>query len=651
MTAISKEIRPYQSDAIQAVLSDWNSGIQSSVLSLPTGVGKTFTSLSLLKEFCTDGKGFIFVVHRDFLVKQTAKEARQLGLEVYAKSGNYKDGDPTSPNVVTTIQYLARSKNLDAILDGRDLSVLVYDECHHAFASMYRKVQAAFVEKFPSGKVLGLTATLVRSDGKPLGEVFQKLSYFQPVQKFIRDKYLAPIKAFRVVCPDLDMSGVKITRDGDFDEQGTVAAVNSSQWKSILLSKWKEEARGKRTIVFAPSVGASEEFAEFAVKNGVSCEHVDANTAPEKRAVILEEFATGKLTMLSNFNILTEGFDVPGIECVIMARPTKSQSVYIQCVGRGLRLFPGKEFATVLDLTDKDHTIVQFGEIEPQQYIKNLKDDIEIDDSYGDELISNILVASERRRGPQQFETGTDSMKQAVDLLNRGVVWQVFGHRATVELGDRTLLLVPEFEFMRYFKHHESPDQKITDSTIYIVADIVRDASRRMPEADQVTALYSGNCVDALDYAISFASAKAKKWAKPNSKWRLDKELTPDQITRLESFQIKREVTQKLTKGTASNLLSYLFICRKYRIPLHDAMEVAKKQLPIAPAGCKSWTDRALFLEGAMQSGNLIITNDFERKFIADVAHKVRNGWTKNWSARQDVTLEKIFNKHTKGGR
>jgi len=640
---MNKELRDYQRECIESVIADWQTH-RSVVASLPTGTGKTFTALSLLEKY---GKPFLFVVPRDFLVEQTVHQAQEMCIPAYGISGKGKIGDSVAPNVIATVQWLnaRKGKNLIELLEGKQIKVVILDECHHAIAQSYKFTQETVLNSTDDARCLGLTATLQRADKKPLKLAFNKLSFWLPISYFINRKYLSQIESY-LVETNIDVRKVKMDSHGeDFIEKQLVDAVKSTNWKEKAIEKWREVAEGKKTIVFCASVELSKDFVESAKSQGISCEHVDGTTDNADRASIVKRFSSGEVTILSNYGVFTEGFDIPDTECVIMARPTKSQGLYIQCIGRGLRVAPGKEKAIILDLTDSYHTLIQYADIDPPRRIKKLHESVLSDvftDQFGDQFSIGLVgdYDNSRESAVGTFETGEETIKRLVDLCESGVSWLVLGERAVVNAFN-VILILPMTEYAKHVLKDDS--KKEEDDGMYCAVLIERKPEGGFTEGHKL--IGCSTRLGILDLAIDSAVITAQ-WQTQGAKWRRQT-VSENQADRLKGLGFKGETIASLTRGDASNLLTYIYSCQKLGLPLGDSVS-EKQDLPPKPE-TDGWRGRIYALEKAIREKRITPTA-WERNFI-DSLYKMLVSNTLNddrFSVKQDATLNKIFDKYFK---
>src|SRR5215472_576959 len=338
------KLRPYQSAAAEAVFKEWLEN-DSTLVVMPTGGGKTILFADVIRRVFP--RRALVIAHREELIFQARdKIQRVTGLQADVEMGDYKaDGGlfDSSRVVVSTIQTQCSGGDGGGRMgkfDPQRFGVLIIDEAHHATSPTYRRV-IDYYRSNATLKVLGVTATPDRADEEALGQVFQSVAYDYEVQDAIHDGWLVPIEQQMVHVEGLDYSGIRTTA-GDLNG-GDLAAVmeaekNLQQMTSASLSIIGQ----RRALVFTASVKAAELTAEIfnRHRSGMAA-WVCGKTDREDRRRTLAEFADGKVQVVCNCGVLTEGFDDPGVEVVIMGRPTKSRSLYSQMVGRSTRPLPG----------------------------------------------------------------------------------------------------------------------------------------------------------------------------------------------------------------------------------------------------------------------------------------------------------------------
>lgn len=333
------KLRDYQEDAIQAVREDWAAGVRNVAVVSPVGSGKTSIFSSLVRRVAENGKRSVVIAHREELIQQAVQRLGQFGVEAGIVAASRDEHD--AQVVVASVQTLVRPGRAER-LGFRD--VLVYDEAHHIVSATAMDVCGRINPRY----LAGFSATLIRADGSPLSQMFHKISYTQQIRPLISSGALVDVRAYQVHV-ELDLDGIKRTK-GDFADGALGSALLESDATVETLKVWKEHASDRSTIVFTPTIETAHAFAKAFRDAGVEAIGISGKTPKDERARIYQDFSDGKIQVVCNAMLWTEGTDVPRASCVVMARPTQSQGLFVQSVGRGLRPFPGKTDCVVLDV-------------------------------------------------------------------------------------------------------------------------------------------------------------------------------------------------------------------------------------------------------------------------------------------------------------
>ncbi len=368
-------LRPYQREAIDAVTAAWGDGIRRPAIVLATGLGKTVIFSQLASEFRErTGQRVLILVHRDELAEQAMDKVR--GIAPHLSVGKVKavDNDVRADVVVASVQTLSRPKRLADLLDWRSaagpVGLVITDECHHGVAPSYTRIYDAL----PDAVHLGVTATLARGDGIGLGSVWDDVVYEKSIAWGIKRQFLSPVRGVAVRAPELDLSAVRSSR-GDYQVNDLGHALTESGALDVIPKAYVEHASGRSGVVFSPTVETAQYVAESLIGAGITSAVISGATPGDERVRIFEAHRAGRIQVLSNCMVLTEGWDSPHTSCIVVARPTQSNPLYVQMVGRGTRTYPGKTDCLVLDLvgagaTNKLRTLVDlepgmFSEPEP----------------------------------------------------------------------------------------------------------------------------------------------------------------------------------------------------------------------------------------------------------------------------------------------
>ncbi len=344
-------LRPYQVEAQQAILEHRARGVRSQLVSLATGLGKSVVIATLPKLLSLrPGDVTVVVAHRDELIEQLVDKFRVENPEalIGVEKAERRASDECTV-VVATVQTLAE-KRLDEFISRfkRRISLFVIDEAHHAAAPSYRAIVDAVLAQRPEAMILGFTATPNRGDGVRLVDVFEKIVYSMDARKAIDAGYLVPVKSY-AVATSTNLDEVA-SRGGDFVIGQLAAAVNTVDRNKRIVASYRQHTPGRKALVFTASVEHARDIAEEFVAAGVNAEWASGETPREERERIVREFRGEGIDVLVNCGLYLEGFDVPSVQVILNARPTKSTTLYTQITGRALR--PLDEIASPLSNTN-----------------------------------------------------------------------------------------------------------------------------------------------------------------------------------------------------------------------------------------------------------------------------------------------------------
>lgn len=333
------ELRPYQAEAKASVFEQWDKGFRKTLVVLPTGTGKTVVFAKIAEECVREGSRVLILAHRGELLEQAAdKILKATGLMCATEKAEQSCLGSWYRITVGSVQTLMSEKRLSNF-PADYFNTIIIDEAHHCISESYQKI----LRHFDSANILGVTATPDRGDMKNLGQVFDSLAYEYTLPQAIKDGYLSPIKALTIPLT-LDLSGVS-TQAGDFKASDIDTALDP--YLNAIADEMTEYCADRKTVVFLPLVKTSQKFRD--ILNSKGFQAAEVNGSSEDRAQVLKDYESGKYNVLCNSMLLTEGWDCPSVDCVIVLRPTKVRSLYCQMVGRGTRLAPGKDHLLLLD--------------------------------------------------------------------------------------------------------------------------------------------------------------------------------------------------------------------------------------------------------------------------------------------------------------
>ncbi|QQE75198.1 DEAD/DEAH box helicase [Brevibacillus composti] len=333
------ELRPYQQKAREAIQTEWRNGVKKTLLVLPTGCGKTIVFSKVIEDRVRLGERVLVLAHRGELLDQAAdKLEKSTGLKCAREKAEQTSVGSWYRVVVGSVQTMMREKRLEQF-DRNFFDTIIIDEAHHCLSDSYQRV----LQYFDSANVLGVTATPDRGDMRNLGSYFESLAFEYTLPRAIKEGYLSPIKALTIPL-QLDLSAVG-QQAGDFKNSDLGTALDP-YLESIAAEMWRV-AQDRKIVVFLPLVRTSQKFTN--ILNNIGFRAAEVNGESQDRAMILDDFDKDRYNVLCNSMLLTEGWDCPSVDCVVVLRPTKVRSLYSQMVGRGTRLHPGKTELLLLD--------------------------------------------------------------------------------------------------------------------------------------------------------------------------------------------------------------------------------------------------------------------------------------------------------------
>ena len=340
------ELRPYQQQARDRIHAEWDAGHTRTLLVLPTGTGKTIVFASVAADQVRAGDRVLILAHRGELLEQAAdKLQRSTGLVSAVEKAESTCLDSWFRVVVGSVQTLQRTARLERFPQDY-FGTIIIDEAHHAITDGYRRI----LDYFSGAKVLGVTATPDRGDMRNLGEVFDSLAFEYKLTDAIKEGYLCKIMA-QTIPLQLDITSVTMS-GGDYAVGDLGTALDP--YLEQIAAEMARRCKSRKTVVFLPLIKTSQKFRDLLNTYGFRAAEVNGQS--DDRRQVLADFDAGKYNVLCNSMLLTEGWDCPSVDCVVVLRPTKVRSLYSQMVGRGTRLSPGKTDLLLLDflwMTDK----------------------------------------------------------------------------------------------------------------------------------------------------------------------------------------------------------------------------------------------------------------------------------------------------------
>ena len=410
------ELRPYQKEAKESIFTEWEKGIQKTLLVLPTGCGKTIVFAKVAEECVKQGDRVLILAHRGELLQQASdKIAKATGLGCSVEKADETCLGSWFRITVGSVQSLMRETRLKRF-PADYFNTIVIDEAHHCISDSYQRI----LNHFTDAKVLGVTATPDRGDMKNLGSVFESLAYEYTLPRAVKEGYLSPIKAITIPLK-VDLTGVGM-QSGDFKAGDLGTALDPYLYD--IAEEMKKYCQGRKTVVFLPLVKTSQKFRDILNQNGFHAAEVNGDS--QDRAEILKDFEQGKYNVLCNSMLLTEGWDCPSVDCIVVLRPTKVRGLYCQMVGRGTRLAPGKEYLLLLDFLwhTERHELCHPAHLicESEEVAKKMTENLEkagcpIDIEEAERIASEDVVAQREEALAQQLAEMKKRKRKLVDPL------------------------------------------------------------------------------------------------------------------------------------------------------------------------------------------------------------------------------------------
>lgn len=553
------ELRPYQIECVDAVMKAKAHGRKRVLYVLPTGCGKTQVFCTLAERILQqDRRPVLVIAHREELLSQAAERVKLMvpGLRV----GTERAGQ-TCPSVahvvVASVQTIGRktSNRLQWLADKAP-SAIIIDEAHHSTATGYQNVIERFGGYDDRTFVVGCTATPKRLDRKALhgihGATFEEEVYRYEIRKAIKDGFLCPVRGFRVVS-DVDMSKVGNVA-GDFNLGQLAAAVNVSARTKKAVAHWVEVAGDRKTIAFCVNVEHAQNAAEAFRLVGATAECIHGALKPDERKAILARLKSGETQVVTNCEVLTEGFDQPDVSSVVMLRPTQSWSMYVQMVGRGTRLAPGKKDLIVIDVVDncQKHSLATVPAIIDLPPGLDLQGHTleEAADAL-DELGAGAAVL--QKAEPKDFDE-LKTMLRTVDLFG-----QVDPPAEVVNSSDLNWLAVPGGYYISAGGNRSAriTQDALENYHLQLYAEDERHDPILLGEE-------AGPSLRAADNALLTAWPDSMNIVRRAARWRKEPP-TPKQVETLMKFRIAPAAIAAMTKGQASSMIGQCIQQRQAR--------------------------------------------------------------------------------------
>ena len=436
------ELRDYQQETADAVVADWDAGHLNTLIAHATGLGKTITSLNLLKQQMGPGERAIWISHRDELLLQPLARFAEWWPQSQLFTGvvKAKQNEVGARLVFASIQTISRPNRLVQLIDSGPIDYLVYDECHHSVTKTAQAFISGLRAANPNMKHVGMSATPWRSDGVGMIKAYDHIAHQAGILWGIEHGWLVPPRGQQVQT-DVSLEGIKLVA-GDFAKGQLQEVLSAAGWHHLVARAYVEQGEDRQALAYTPGVQTSKELCEALIELGVSAAHIDGTTPKEERRATIKAFRERKIKVLCNCMIVVEGFDAPSTECILMARPTKSHGLLTQIVGRGLRPYPGKKDCLVLLFATTDAHILTLFALGKSKKLQKAQEKAE---KLGVGGWSEPIELFDR----EQLD-GAGLYANAVSLFSQSVgAWYRDGAVFSLGLGkdnkgvDRTLVILP----------------------------------------------------------------------------------------------------------------------------------------------------------------------------------------------------------------
>ncbi len=464
-------LRDYQNECVETVLAEYGKGVNRQLVSLPTGAGKTVVMGSLAKQL---NKKTILLAHREELITQAVEKFKLVWPAVDFGVCMAERDEIHTQVVIGSVQSCSRPKRL-ARLKEQGFEVMMIDEAHHSVSDSYQAVinELGFGEGTQK-LLVGVSATVERSDKQGLGISFDRITFSRSIATMIRGGYLAPVIGRRILT-NLNLEKIR-TQNGDFAIEDLSEAVNTSERNEFIAAKFKEYAPDRKGVAFCCDVAHCKDLANAFQAQGVESRAVWGDMPTDERKQVLSDLKHGQIQVVTSCGILIEGYDEPSVTAVLMARPTKSHSLYIQCAGRGLRKHPGKDNCLILDFTDRNHnldSVVTLTDTIPEAILIKGKEEEEAEIKEREEIDRTRKI------------TVLESVDHEFDVIGAArFIWVPIGDNEWSLLDDnkREIIVSPEregFVAMLYFP--DGTSEKIVSSPLNLeyCTGVCEDYARR----------------------------------------------------------------------------------------------------------------------------------------------------------------------------
>lgn len=530
------ELRPYQHECLEAIETAQTEGTNRQLVALPTGTGKTIIFTTVAKK--RNGRTLI-LAHRDELIQQAVDKLMMVWDDANIGVVKAERNETNKQVIVGSVQTVSRENRLEQL--PADFDVIVTDEAHHSAAATYRRlyeylgVMAEEDEELKTDTLhLGVTATPERTDKLGLDNIFDDIVFHRSIRDFIPD-YLCDLRCVQIMT-HVNLDGVE-TWAGDLRAEQLSALLNTANCNELIVEAWKEHALGRLTLCFTTDVAHARDLCAAFQAAGIKAAWVSGETPIDERRDLLAQFAQRDIEVLTNCAVLTEGYDNPAIDCILLARPTKSTLLYTQMIGRGTRTLPDKKDCLILDVSciSTEHDLVSF----PSLFGLPSKE------QDGEQTLTEQLEDKEAKLRGLRFGQGIRT--DAVDLFHqredkkdpyamRNLAWVSLRNGYRLYLGKNGIInIYADFRLptmYRVFYRSKTDKRQVTTHPVELSWAFGLAES----EARQVT----GGNLTLVD---------------KNARWRGDP-ASDKQLAKLAEYGFYHT---DLTKGEASDLLSQIF--------------------------------------------------------------------------------------------
>lgn len=559
-------LRPYQEDGINICLEKLKKGIKRQIVELPVGSGKTVFFSHLISRIPVPKKNatkVLILAHRDELLQQARLKIFESNNNITVSIDQGKAHALLSSDVIiASVATLGRnnSKRLE-IYNKDDFKCIVIDEAHHAAANSYLRILNHFSALDPDSHifVFGCSATVRRHDGRKLGDIFEDISYQKQFLEMIDEKWLCGIRA-TCIKTNVNISSVRTISDGDFSVTELSRKINTPERNKLIVEQVQKHAHSRKSIVvFAVNIEHVECLTQTFCDYGYDARALSSKTRPFVRSELIEDFSTQKFPILVNCGILTEGTDIPVIDCIVMARPTRSDVIFQQMIGRGMRLSKNKTDCLIIDFVDacRKCALITI----PTLLGLNINyDSIEVINNikiYNNNDVNDINKLVDIKVSTKKF----DNISQIVDEYDGHCTFRDVSSNAWIYVCNNTCLL-PWFDGT---KNHIVEISKEDTFTAYYGVKNARMHSYDFVKIpldtdDTFTILNSIKAVDSYIVEHFGYIRNMQRWAP----WRKDC-ATPGQINFLKNYV---KIDNEITKGEASDLITKITF-RKQKMKIH----------------------------------------------------------------------------------